>query len=131
MSSLELLAINVGAAVTKATFKIWLDGHSIAPAGIEGALDMLKEKVKDYRAQRGAKALFENLTDEIGTRLEPLVETEFPSLQEHDREAAYVAVSRLFDSLDLATEVVTADVNSSVLETRARARQGRIFHAGR
>jgi hypothetical protein len=127
MTPIEMLSLSVGSAVAKETFKLWLGDHTVVAAGAGGAVDFLKDKIKDYSARRGAESLYEKLRDEVGARLLPLIDSEFATLPANDREAAALAVAMVLGQLDTTAELVKADVDALAFEKRAREKTSPFF----
>lgn len=120
MGLLEALTVGLGPSLMKAVAKLWLKDQPVAEAAATGAIDVLKKKIDDFTTRRATQQLFDNLQDEVASRLAATIEVEFGGLPEHDRVAAVLSVKVVFESLDLADEVARGDLDAARLMNAAR-----------
>jgi hypothetical protein len=130
MSLIEILTVNLGAAVAKAAAKIWLKESPLIGETANSVVDLLRKRIEDFETRRSTEHLFSDLQDEIAKRLERLIDVEFSTLQLNDREAAALAVSEILNGMKLETQLFEADLDATHLENIAK-RQVRAFdHLG-
>ncbi len=125
MALLETLTLTLGAALAKAVAKLWLKEQALAEAAAGGLIDTLKKGIDDFETRRAAQRLFEDMQLTVAKRLEALITREFRQLPEYDISAAVVAVSVVFDGLELSSALMRSDLDASMLReaTQDAARQ--------
>jgi len=116
---IEILSLNLGGAVIKATAKLWFRDNVFAASAADGISKLFELKFKDYTDRRAAERLFSSLQDEVAQSLADVIQAEFPRLGDGDREAAVMAVSDVFARLSLERQLFDADLDAARLETIA------------
>ena len=114
--------LTIGAAIVKASLKIWLGKDSIGAAAGSSIIDMLKAKFSGDLEQRQAQRFFEDLEIPVAKRLQGLRETEFGSVPDNEWTAAVLAAGDSFDRAQLTAEdLFTRDLDPLFLERHIRA----------
>jgi hypothetical protein len=80
MTLIEALTINLAAALLKTAAKLWFKDKLFAEGAAGSLIDTFRKKIEDFETRRATERLFDGLQDEVGRRLERLVELEFSSL---------------------------------------------------
>lgn len=104
------LFVVLGAAIVKASVKLWLKDNDFA-ADIGASLtDLISGRISGQYDQRKVRRIFEDLDETVGRRLESLRQTEFGRLPENEWNAAVIAAGISFDRSQLsAAELFTRD----------------------
>jgi hypothetical protein len=109
---IEELTIGLGASMMKFAAKIWLKDYPFSEAVVDPVVESLKKHITDFRTQRNAERLFDNLQDEVAHRLHHLIETEFGNLPENEHLAAAHAVNQAFCGANLTRDVLESDIDA-------------------
>jgi hypothetical protein len=90
-------AFQLGGALAKAVFKLWLRDSTVGAAASSSLVDLIQARVTSYTEQRRTMRQFEQLAEEVAERLTPLIEHEYRGLPENERVATVIAVADTFD----------------------------------
>src|SRR5437660_7249848 len=107
MPLVEVVTIELGAAVAKSIFKFWLKDTVFGEDISSSLVDLLKAKTSDIFAQRKGERQFADIGDKIGESLLPLFEIEGASLNEGDREMVAQEVAETFKRSRLSSELLS------------------------
>ena len=124
---LETLTLGLGPSFAKAVLKLWLPDHPVLTSTADGVIEIMKKRGESFATSNATDRLFRNLSSDVAERLQKVVEVEFPSVPESDREAAALAVAATFEKLDLPRAMMRADLNAADLELVAKPVAHRLF----
>ncbi len=105
----EAVTIEVGAAIAKSIFKLWLKDSQLGGDISSSLIDLLKTKTSDALAQRRGQRQFDIIGEKVGESLLPVFEIEGAHLNENDR----IAIAR-----EVATAFTTSKLSSALLAER-------------
>ena len=112
----------VGAAIVKASLKVWFGKDIIAADTGSSIVDVLKAKISGDLEQRQAQRFFEDLEVPVAKRLRVLRDTEFGSMPENEWNASVLAAGDSFDRASLtAQDLFMRDLDPLFLERHIRA----------
>lgn len=117
---IEALTMGIGVSVAKAMARLWLGEQPLVEAAVTPIIEILGRRIGDFEARRGAEKVLNNLPDEVARRLAPVIEAEFPQLEENERCAAVYAIGNVLDGLCLDQDLIEADLDAAKLELRLR-----------
>lgn len=121
MTGIEAAAISLGATVVKSASKIWLGDRSFAADVTSDLVDVLAGRVTSRFDQRLISRFFDNCTDIVARRLAALMEAEFRSVPDNERNAALLAVRDTFARTALTDEALFhADLDARLVERQVR-----------
>ncbi|MBB4908846.1 NACHT domain-containing protein [Actinophytocola algeriensis] len=124
--SVEAGLIVLGTAAVRAATKLWLGDHAIAAEVGGAAVDHLVGQLTKERDRRKFKRLMEDFAEAVVDRIEPILDTEFRTLPEHEQLAAIDAVRDTFDKASLADDdLFAADLDAGHLDRLVRRRAPR------
>lgn len=122
--SVELALVSLGAAAVHTATKLWLGDHPIVAAVGVNVVDQLAGKLVKVIDRRRLTAMFDRFAEAVAERLEPIIESEFRSVPEHERLAAINAVCDTFAQASLRDEdFFAADLDAGHLARSIRARK--------
>jgi hypothetical protein len=112
----------IGAAVVKASLKMWLGKGNIVIAETSASvIDVIRAKISGDLEQRQAQRFFEDLEVPVAKRLRNLRQTEFGSMPENEWTAAVLAAGDSFNRARLtAQDLFTRDLDPLFLERHIR-----------
>src|SRR6266853_103470 len=93
MSLLAAAAIEVGKAITKSIFKIWVKDSKLGDDISSNLIDLIGSKTSDILAQRKGNRQFEEIGDKISESIRPLLESEGVDVDTSERRAIAIAVA--------------------------------------
>ncbi|MDG4834589.1 NACHT domain-containing protein [Solwaraspora sp. WMMD1047] len=132
MSGLETAAFVLGTAVAKTACGLWLGDHKLANEIGNSFIDHAVARVTGLRQQRQVERIWSHIADLVADRVEPLVETEYRTLPEHERIAAIDAVRDTFAAAALTErDLFRLDLDANYLNRHLRSGDpGRVERAG-
>lgn len=118
---MEPLAISLGTIVAKVVFKSWVGDGVVGD--VSGDLtDLVGRNIPGFLEGRRARRQFEQISEVIGARLEPLISVEFATLPPDEREAAVIAVRDTLTTTPVTAPILVAvDLDAEALERHLRA----------
>jgi NACHT domain len=121
MTGIEAAAISLGAVVVKSAAKIWLGDRPFAADVSSDLLDGLAGRVSSAFDQRRIDRFFEDCTYIVAKRLAALMDAEFRSVPDNERDAALLAVRDTFARAALTDEALFhADLDARLVERQLR-----------
>jgi hypothetical protein len=126
MALLEVLTINLGAALIKVTAKAWL-GDSWAEAAVAPLTETLKKAIPDFETRWAAEQLFTDLQSKVAQRLATVIERLFPAMPENEQRAAVLAVSEVFERISVQKDIFESELDAVRLEAIARPHTQQCF----
>jgi hypothetical protein len=132
LSGLETAAFVLGTAVAKTACGLWLGDHKLANEIGNSFIDHAVTRVTGLRKQRQVERIWEQIADLVADRVQPLVESEYRTLPEHERIAAIDAVQDTFVAAGLTErDLFRLDLDAIYLDRHLRSGdQGRSDRAG-
>jgi hypothetical protein len=132
LSGLETAAFVLGTAVAKTACGLWLGDHKLANEIGNSFIDHAAARVTGLRQQRQVERIWSHIADLVADRVEPLVESEYRTLPEHERVAAIDAVRDTFAAAALTKrDLFRLDLDANYLNRHLRSGDpGRIDRAG-
>lgn len=110
-------ALALGAAVVKATCKIWLKDLPLAADVSARVVDIIEAKVSGDREKRRIKRIFEDLEEKIADNVLNALKVEFSNMPPNDREATVLAVADTFNNARLTNkDLFSSDLDPLYLE---------------
>lgn len=120
--SAEAAAIRLGGTVAMRAARLWLGPKERDQQARSAMEELIRVRVAGLRAQRSVKRQFEQISDAVAARVQPLIEHEFRGLTEEGRAAVLEAVVSTFATADLSDRAVLgSDSDSAELARRIRA----------
>ncbi|MEV1119854.1 NACHT domain-containing protein [Actinosynnema sp. NPDC049800] len=120
---LEVALIPLGASVVRSALKLWLGDKSITAAVGGTGVDLLEKRLTGALDQRKLRRMGEQFTDAVVERVQPIMDTEYRRLPEHERLAAIEAVRETFERAALDDDdLFAADLDARRLDRHLRAR---------
>lgn len=116
MALIEALTTGLCAAILKSATHHWLKDTPVVGDAANSVVDSLKRRFEDFQTRRQADRLLQALQDEVATKLCTFIETEFSTLSENEQIAAAFAVQEIFESTEVTSEAVGADLDALKLE---------------
>lgn len=114
-------ALALGAAVVKATCKIWLKDIPLAADVSARMVDIIESKVDGVREKRKIKRIFEDLEERVADNLHDALKVEFANLPENERQATILAVAETFNKAKLTNrDLFDSDLDPLFLERHVR-----------
>ena len=107
MPLVEVVTIELGAAIAKSIFKFWLKDSALGENISSNLIDLLKEKTSDIFAQREGERQFVKIGDKIAENVLPLFEKEGANLDEGDQIAVAREVAKAFNGSKLSSDILT------------------------
>jgi hypothetical protein len=92
MALLEVVTMEVGAAIAKSIIKLWLKDSTLDDVS-SSIVDLLKSHTSDVLAQRRGQRQFETIGEKVAENLLPLFQMEGVRLKENSRTAVAQAVA--------------------------------------
>lgn len=121
MTGIEVAAISLGAVVVKSASKIWLGDRPFAADVTANLVDALAGRVTSTFDQRRVNRFFDDCADIVAKRLAALMEAEFRSVPDNERQAALLAVRDTFARTALTDEALfRADLDARLVERQLR-----------
>jgi hypothetical protein len=121
VSGLEVAAISLGAAVVKCASKIWLGDRQFASDVTSELVDALAARVTSKFELRRVGRFFDDCTDVVAKRLLALLNAEFRTVPDNERNAAVLAVRDTFARTGLTDEALFhADLDARLAERQLR-----------
>lgn len=121
VTGIEVAAISLGAVVVKSASKIWLGDRPFAADVSSDLVDALAVRVTSAFDQRRISRFFEDCSDIVAKRLTALLEAEFRSVPDNERDAALFAVRDTFARTALTDEALFhADLDARLVERQLR-----------
>ena len=96
VTGIEVAAISLGAVVVKSAFKLWLGDRPFAADVSSGLVDALAGRMSSAFDQRRVSRFFEDCSDIVAKRLTALMDADFRSVPDNERDAALFAVRDTF-----------------------------------
>ncbi|ONI81390.1 hypothetical protein ALI144C_18780 [Actinosynnema sp. ALI-1.44] len=129
---MEIALIRLGTAAVRAAAKLWLGDQKIAAEVSASAVDVISDRLVSHRDKRKLERLMANFADEVASRVEPILTTEFRGLPSNEQEAALDAVRAAFENSPLkGDDLFAADLDARHLarslsgDSRHLSREGR------
>src|SRR5713226_6002575 len=97
MPFVEVITIEVGAAIAKYILKLWLKDGSLGNDIASSVVDILKSKTPDRLAQRKGNRQFEVIGEKVGESLLPFFEREGVNLDQEERTAVAYSIAETFN----------------------------------
>ncbi|MGW4130852.1 NACHT domain-containing protein [Amycolatopsis japonica] len=112
----------LGAAAVKLAVKAWLRDDPISRDASLTLVDLIQTKVTGSRDRRKIKRIFEDLEERIADSILSVMESEFRSIPENERNATIIAASETLEaaSVNLGS-IISAHLNATSLEKEIRA----------
>jgi hypothetical protein len=121
VTGIEVAAISLGAVVVKSASKIWFGDRPFAADVSSDLVDALAVRVSSAFDQRRISRFFEDCSDIVAKRLTALLEAEFRSVPDNERDAALFAVRDTFARTALTDEALfRADLDARLVERQLR-----------
>lgn len=121
MTGIEVAAISLGAVVVKSASKIWLGDRPFAADVTSNLVDALAGRMTSTFDQRRVGRFFDDCADIVAKRLAALMEAEFRSVPDNERDAAMYAVRDTFARTALTDEALfRADLDARLVERQLR-----------
>lgn len=103
---------------------MWLRDSNVASQAGSTVSDLLQGRLPEYLDQRRASRQFDQMAEEVATRLGPLIDHEYPGLAENEKAASILAVADTFDQARFADSFFLAfDLDPVRLEDYLRTRR--------
>ncbi|MFC6088755.1 NACHT domain-containing protein [Saccharothrix lopnurensis] len=119
----EAVLIPLGASVVRSALKLWLGDKSVTAAAGGTGVDLLERRLTNALDQRKLRRVAEQFTDAVVERVQPIVDTEYRRLPEHERLAAIEAVRETFEEAALDhDDLFAADLDARRLDRHLRGR---------
>ncbi|WP_158841957.1 NACHT domain-containing protein [Saccharothrix deserti] len=119
----EIALIPLGASVVRSALKLWLGDKSVTAAVGGTGVDLLEKRLTGALDQRKLRRMGEQFTDAVVERVQPIVDSEYRRLPEHERLAAIHAVRETFEEAALDDDdLFAADLDARRLDRHLRAR---------
>ncbi|MCW2899761.1 MAG: hypothetical protein JWO67_2026 [Streptosporangiaceae bacterium] len=116
------ILLGLGAAVIKTAARLWLKDHQVAAEMSGPVIDAITGKATGIRERRRAQRLFEDLEETVADRLLTVLDHEFGSIPDNERNAAVLAVTGAFEQAGLTDrDLFAADLDALFLERHIRA----------
>ncbi|HEV7931027.1 MAG TPA: NACHT domain-containing protein [Actinomadura sp.] len=116
------ILLGLGAAVIKTAARLWLKDHQVAAEMSGSIIDAITGKAAGIRERRRTQRLFEDLEETVADRLLSVLEHEFGSIPDNERDAAVLAVTAAFERARLTDrDLFAADLDALFLERHVRA----------
>ncbi|GAB2965855.1 NACHT domain-containing protein [Saccharothrix stipae] len=120
---IEVALIPLGASVVRSALKLWLGDKSVTAAVGGTGVDLLEKRLTGTLDQRKLRRMGEQFTDAVVERVQPIVDTEYRRLPEHERLAAIEAVRETFERAALDDDdLFAADLDARRLDRHLRGR---------
>jgi hypothetical protein len=121
VSGLEVAAISLGAAIVKSASRIWLGDRQFVLDMTSVIVDDMAGRITSTFDQRRINGFFDDCTDIVGKRLVTLMDAEFRSVPDNERDAALLAVRDTFARTALTDEALFhADLDARLVERQLR-----------
>jgi hypothetical protein len=128
VTGVETAAISLGAVVVKSAAKIWLGDRPFAADVSADLVDMLAGRATSAFDQRRVNRFFEDCADIVAKRLASLMDAEFRSVADNERNAALLAVRDTFARTALTDEALfRADLDARLVERQLRPHTGPVL----
>lgn len=125
MALFEILAINVGTAISKSILKVWLKDTSVMPDAAASIVDIIQTKTNDALTQRRASRRFEDIADKVAESLLPLFES--VEIDDGGREAVAILVGETLKAANITAVTLleaSLDPNELAVALLKNERQG-------
>ena len=120
---IEVALIPLGASVVRGALKLWLGDKSVTAAVGGTGVDLLEKRLTGALDQRRLRRMGEQFTDAVVERVQPIVDSEYRRLPEHERLAAIEAVRETFERAALDDDdLFAADLDAVRLDRHLRGR---------
>lgn len=108
MANLLLVAagIEIGKAIAKQIFKLWVKDIPLAEDISSGLLDLIGSKTSDAFAKREGDRQFEKIGDKITKSILPLLKAEHINLDEGERNAIALEVASTLNKSRLTSDIL-------------------------
>src|SRR5438046_10416283 len=93
VAGLEVAVISLGAVVVKSACKLWLGDRQPTSDVASELVDLFAGRVSSRFEQRKLGRLFDDCADIVAKRVASLLDSEFGSVPDNEREAAILAVA--------------------------------------
>jgi NACHT domain len=121
VTGIEVAAISLGAVVVKSASKIWLGDRPFAADVTSDLVDALAGRVTSTFDRRRISRFFDDCADIVAKRLAALMDAEFRSVPDNERDAALFAVRDTFTRTALTDEALfRADLDARLVERQLR-----------
>lgn len=121
LPGLEVAAISLGAAVVRSAAQLWLGDREFAADLTSNFADLFSGRVTSRLDQRRIGRLFDDCADIVAKRLVMLLQLEYSTIPENEREAAVLAVRDTFANAHLNDEALFhADLDARLVERQLR-----------
>jgi NACHT domain len=105
---LDVLGLYVGTAVAKAIVKTWLhDSHFVTETSVS-LLEIFGKLGVEYLTSRRLSREFDEVADKVAETLLPFFEKEGASLDDGDKEAVAIALSRAITQTDIGPQTLVS-----------------------
>lgn len=103
MALVEVLTLQLGAAIAKSIFRLWIQDPAWAESTTSGLIDIINSKTQDITARQRGRRQLEEIGEKVALSLKPVLEAE-QGLAETTLEAIVFAVAQVLDKsrLDVA-----------------------------
>jgi hypothetical protein len=91
--AVEIALIQLATTAVRSAVKLWLGDRSVAEDAAESAIDILSDRLQSQMDKRRFYRMMEQIADTIAERLQPMLQTEFRTLEDNEKTAAILAVS--------------------------------------
>ncbi len=106
MSLFAAAAIEIGKAIAKSIFKLWVKDSELGNDIASNLIDLLGSKTSDILAQRKGNRQFEEIGDKISESIRPLLESEGIHVEEGERVAVALAVADTINKSRISTKLL-------------------------
>src|SRR5450755_1167777 len=106
MPLVEIVTIEVGAAIAKSILKLWMGDATLGYDISSDLIDLFKAKTSDVIVQRKGKRQFEIIGEKVGENLLFLFEAEGSHLNEGSRTAVAYAVAEAFNTSQFSSNLL-------------------------
>lgn len=129
MTGIEVAAISLGAVVVKSASKIWLGDSPFAADVTSDLVDAQAGRLASAFDQRQVSRLFDDCSYIVAKRLAALMEAEFRSVPDNERDAALYAVRDTFARTALTDKALfRADLDARLVERQLRPNAAPVLH---
>lgn len=123
MPALEAIAYVLGTAIAKTACGLWAGNNEFGKELGNSVIDRIAGQLPSSKQQRRFRQIWTETADVVSDSIESLIETEFPDVPAHEREAAALAVSKTFESATLSEEdLFRRDLDAGFLDRFLRSK---------
>ena len=118
MPLIDILTLQVGAAISKGILKHWLKDSTFLADASANLVDVLKIVTTDVIAQQKGRRQFEEIGESVAQSLMPLFQSEGASLTENGQDAVALAVAETLDKAQIDPKLLAQQNLEPTILTR-------------